>query len=277
MAVYSLTKLQSEKALRKSPTNAACHSPSCARPVCTDLTKPYTLIPLDLIRRGLPVILGDGRGLIDVVYVDDVARAMLQAAESPDAHGEVFNIGHETVTLNEFYAYYSRMLNRPARHLPAAVPRTIMTLAEWVPASFARRLEGLRKGAAFLLQASENTSRFPSSRAVTRLGYAPRVNLTTGMLATEVWARKQHFIGDTTYSLPGRPLRFRPAALAHPENEGDIAQILRIASEAGLTAKAIGPYIRSAPSRRRTAFASCSTDMTASCEPMARRSRLKRE
>ena len=36
-------------------------------------TKPHTKIPVELIRKGLPPIIGDGNGLTDAVYVDDVA------------------------------------------------------------------------------------------------------------------------------------------------------------------------------------------------------------
>jgi FAD/FMN-containing dehydrogenase len=198
-------------------------------------------VPLELIRKGLPVIVGNGQGLLDVIYVDDVARAMVAAAESPQADGEVFNIGHELLTFNEFYAYLGRMLDRPVRHLPAAIPRALMSLAERGPGPVARRLQSARKVASFLLRASENTSRYPSSKAASLLRFSPTQRVAAAMLATEVWARKQEVIGRRTFSLPGYgPLHFRPAALAHPETERDIVQMVGIAVRAEVPAKAIG-------------------------------------
>jgi UDP-glucose 4-epimerase len=48
---------------------------------------------MDRIDRGLaPVIFGDGKQTMDLIYVEDVARAFVIAATS-DAEGEVFNIG----------------------------------------------------------------------------------------------------------------------------------------------------------------------------------------
>ncbi len=48
---------------------------------------------IDRIDRGLaPVIFGDGKQTMDLIYVEDVARAFVIAATS-DAEGEVFNVG----------------------------------------------------------------------------------------------------------------------------------------------------------------------------------------
>jgi nucleoside-diphosphate-sugar epimerase len=45
--------------------------------------------------RGEPIhVYGDGRQERDCLYVHDVVRAIAYAATSPDAPGEVFNLGH---------------------------------------------------------------------------------------------------------------------------------------------------------------------------------------
>ena len=242
MAVYSLTKLQSETAL-KDVARASGLEFTILRPtsVYGPHTKPHTLIPIDMIRKGLPVILGDGRGLLDAVYVDDVARAMMLAAQCPQANGEVFNIGHETVTFNDFHSHYSRMLNRPVRHLSISVPKTIVRLLARVPGKLGARLQRARKGVAFLIRSAENTRRFPSSKATRLLGYVPQFSLSTGMLATELWAKHQRLVGTAPSSLEGYgPLPFRPLAVVHPENEEEIGHIIQLAMKGNLKAKAIG-------------------------------------
>jgi nucleoside-diphosphate-sugar epimerase/FAD/FMN-containing dehydrogenase len=241
MAAYSLTKLQSEQALKEVAQEYGLEY-TILRPTCVygPNIKAYTLIPIKLIGKGLPVIVGDGRGLLDVVYVDDVARALLLAARSPQANGEVFNIGHETVTLNDFYSHYGRMLNRPARHLPVSPVRALLRLLRFIPGT---ALPALRQAAGFLIRMSDNADRFPCTKARTLLGYAPEVNLFAGMLKTELWAKREHLIPRTEYSVdaysPG-PIPFSPLAVVHPLAEDDLVQITRIALTDNITAKAIG-------------------------------------
>ena len=62
-------------------------------------------VPIFIRRRldGKPLtVFGDGRQTRDLIFVEDVARANLIAAEHPDAPGQVFNVctGHETAILD---------------------------------------------------------------------------------------------------------------------------------------------------------------------------------
>jgi len=241
MAVYSLTKLQSENVLREVARETGLEF-TILRPTCVygPSTRSYTLVPMGLIGKGLPVIPGDGRGLLDAVYVDDVAAALVLAAQSPRAAGEVFNIGHETVTQEHFYSHYGRMLNRPARHLPIWILRAIARALPRVAGPRATALHELRRGLAFLIQAAENSRTFPSDKAKGLLRYAPRFSLATGMLKVELWARRSG-LPAPRYSLEGYgSLRFRPTALAHPETEESIAEIVRTARGLDLKVRAIG-------------------------------------
>ena len=240
MAVYGLTKLQSERALDEVAREYRLPF-TILRPTCVygPRVRSYTVIPLGLIQKGMPVILGDGRGLMDVVYVEDLASAVLLAARSPHAVSEVFNIGHETVTLNDFYAYYGAMLNRPVRHMPVSVPQTASGLLSLLPAT--TRTSELRRGAEFLIAMSRNAKAFPSTKAMRLLGYGPEFRLAAAMLKTHLWARREQHLRETHYSLGSYgPLPFRPVAIAHPETEQDIAQIVSAAATDGVTARAIG-------------------------------------
>jgi nucleoside-diphosphate-sugar epimerase len=242
MAVYSLTKLRSENALSEVARESGLEF-TILRPTCVygPHTRSYTSIPLALIRKGVPVILGDGQGLLDAVYVDDVARAMLLAAPSPRANGEVFNIGHQPVTAERFYGHYARMLNRPARHVPLSLLSATMRLLDLVPGRQGMTLPEWRRGAALLLWAARNTRRFPSSKATAVLGYSPQVTLPTGMLQVELWARRQGLVDGTRHSLEGYGLLpFRPIALVRPESEEDIVRIVRTARRGDHRVKAIG-------------------------------------
>jgi L-gulono-1,4-lactone dehydrogenase len=238
--VYALTKLQAERALQEVARESGL-SFTILRPTCVygPRVKSYTVIPLGLINKGMPVILGDGRGVMDAVYVEDLANAVLLAARSPHAAGEIFNIGHETVTLKDFYSYYGAMLNRPVRHLPVPVVETASRLLQLLPAT--ARTSELRRGARFLIATSRNRKPFPSTKAMQLVGYRPEFGLRTGMLKTQLWARAEAHLPDTRYSLGSYgPLPFRPAAIVHPQTEQEIVQVIRTAADSGVTARAIG-------------------------------------
>jgi UDP-glucose 4-epimerase len=63
-------------------------------------------------------IYGDGRQLRDFNYVDDVVHALLLAAASPEADGQVFNLGHRTyISLDDLAALLLRLTGNGERRL----------------------------------------------------------------------------------------------------------------------------------------------------------------
>lgn len=237
IAVYARTKFQSEVVLQQAAVEHGMEY-TILRPTCIygPNTKSYTAVPVELIRKGMPVLIGSGEGLLDAVYVDDVAAALVLAAHAPQAAGEVFNIGHELVTFQEFYAYYGRMLNRPLRRLSIS---TLKRLARVLDAT--SRAKRIRSGLNFLLRSAENTKQFPSTKAERLLGYVPTVTLPIGMLKTEIWAEQQRLIPDTPKSLDFYgPLPFRPAAFAQPAHEDELVRLIQCARDTKVKVKPIG-------------------------------------
>lgn len=108
-----------------------------------------------------PVILGDGRQTRDFVFVDDVARANLLAAEAEVEPGAVFNVGSgRSVTIAELVA--------ELRALFPGVPE-----ASFGPA----RAGDIRYSAGRI------------ERAGQALGYRPETALSDGLATTVEWAR----------------------------------------------------------------------------------------
>lgn len=68
---------------------------------------------VDKLRRGAaPLIFGDGEQTRDFVFVKDVVAANLRAADTPDAAGQVFNIGTGRQTsINQLHAALAQILN----------------------------------------------------------------------------------------------------------------------------------------------------------------------
>ena len=106
-----------------------------------------------------PVILGDGQQRRDLVFIDDIVRANLLAAEREQAVGGIFNIGSgKSITVNEL----------------ARILQTIVQ-TELVPINRPPREGDIRFSEADI------------SGAAQALGYRPRTSIAKGLESTVEW------------------------------------------------------------------------------------------
>jgi UDP-glucose 4-epimerase len=111
--------------------------------------------------RGEPIqVYGDGRQMRDCLYVDDVVRALVLAAVTPDSVGQVFNLGHDDAL---DLAQIARIVS------DAAGGASNVSLAPW-PDALARIDIGSFWG--------------DFSKAKRVLGWEPEVGFAAGMAAT---------------------------------------------------------------------------------------------
>ena len=150
-------------------------------------SRPWTIEPVRLLKAGQLVLPAGGRGLHSPVYVDDLVDGVVRAASVPAAAGRIFTItGARSVTIGDFFAYYSRMLgkDRP-RSVPLPITRGVARLMD-----VAARLRGGRSE--LTPAAVDYTMRrgtYSIARAREVLGYEPAVDLDEGMRRTEAWLR----------------------------------------------------------------------------------------
>ena len=147
----------------------------------------WTLAPVAALRRGLPVVLGDGSSLLDVVYVDDAAAAFAAAGEAPGAAGMALNVVGEAVTAREFFGAYARMLGVPLRRVPAGIARAGAAAAGWATSL----LPGVARFAPETLETLLSRATFDGSAAAAATGYRPSVPLAEGMARTAAWLRAE--------------------------------------------------------------------------------------
>lgn len=113
-----------------------------------------------------PVIYGDGEQSRDFTYIDNVVTANLKAAETTNGVGQVINIANgERVTLNQLLAQIKQLTGRND-----------------VQADY----QEFRKG-------DVRDSLADINRAREFLGYAPEVNLQTGLKLTMDWWKNSRF------------------------------------------------------------------------------------
>jgi nucleoside-diphosphate-sugar epimerase len=120
---------------------------------------------VDCAVNGLPFRMTHGRQRRDLVYVDDVVRAIIAAALQPGINGEVINIGSgRPLPLRDVANLIWRLSESRAPLLVGARPAPAEeTHDTWADISLARRL----------------------------LGWEPQVELEDGLRATIQWAREK--------------------------------------------------------------------------------------
>jgi nucleoside-diphosphate-sugar epimerase len=154
-------------------------------------SRPWTLLPVEEIKRRRFVLPARGRGVFSPVFIDNLVDGIVLAATCPDAAGGVFTLSDGVgVTTAEFFGHYARMLGRPLPTLPTG-PSSALAAAAALGARMARRETEVNVAAARYLARSGTYS---IERARQVLGYAPAVALHDGMARTEAWLRTEGHI-----------------------------------------------------------------------------------
>ena len=152
-------------------------------------SRPWTLIHVQMIKKGLFLLPAHGKGIFRAIYIDDLVNGIILAAEKDESIGQIFILGGEVATNCEtFFGYYYRMLGKGS-------PRTMNTSTAVAIAETGRmifKLLGqpteLGRGAMEMLSKKNAVS---NEKAHHVLGWYPQVDLEEGMRRTEVWLREQ--------------------------------------------------------------------------------------
>ena len=170
---YIATKAASELVARK-------HGATIVKPgdVYGPESQPWAVIPFELIKSGRVALPMKGRGIITLVYVDDLVDCIYRALTLPAGAGGAFTAWDGTpVTAKEFFDRYARMLGKKGvRTAPTALLRPLMRLTPGVDPD----------DLIFLMRRAV----YPNARAREVLGWEPQVTLEEGMARTEKWLRE---------------------------------------------------------------------------------------
>ncbi|MCK5892448.1 MAG: NAD-dependent epimerase/dehydratase family protein [Aeromicrobium sp.] len=151
-------------------------------------SRPWTLLPVELIRRRQFFLPAHGRGIHSPVYVDDLIEGVSRATLRPEAVGHVFTLaGGVGVTTAEFFGHYHRMLGRRPVLLPTPLALAIAAGAA-VPA---RLIDPATEISPVAVRYFCRTGTYSIDKARRLLGYEPQVDLAVGMARTERWLREE--------------------------------------------------------------------------------------
>lgn len=146
----------------------------------------WTINMFNLVKRGLPIIFGDGQGHAHPVYIDNLVEGLILAASRPEAAGQAFNFVDQALPWRDFLGYYGAMCGKRPRRLPLAMARIVLTLVK----PFIGRTESTEALLAFYT----NKAVYPTAKAQQLLGYRPRVSIEEGMAQTEAWLREAGYL-----------------------------------------------------------------------------------
>ncbi|RMG89108.1 MAG: NAD-dependent epimerase/dehydratase family protein [Chloroflexi bacterium] len=155
-------------------------------------SRPWTIVPVEMIKKGLFLLPAHGQGLFRPVYIDDLVRGVMMAAESELGIGQIFILGGEqVVTCEQFFGCYYRMLGKgrpPATNTAVAI--AIAEIGRFIFGLLGRQTE-LGRGAMEMLAKKTTVS---NEKARRLLGWQPEIDLDEGMRRTEVWLRERHLL-----------------------------------------------------------------------------------
>lgn len=125
------------------------------------------------VLKGNPVMLGDGSGNFNPVYIDDVVDAIILCAKHPKAAGEAFNVAAGITTWREFMGHYAKLSGKELKNVPLFMAR-LMAFANKIPGITTPIDQG------FIDMATSDKD-FPNKKAANLLGWEPQVTYEEGM------------------------------------------------------------------------------------------------
>lgn len=144
---------------------------------------------LDLYLKGRwHIRLGNGKGIGNYVYVDDVSDGMILAMEK-GRRGERYLLGGENVSFNEWFAIVNRITGR--RRFLVSVPVPVIVWVSYILLIFAGWKGRVPPFTPDVVRRYRYDWLVSSRKAKTQLGYDP-IPFEEGMKITIKWLNEQH-------------------------------------------------------------------------------------
>jgi nucleoside-diphosphate-sugar epimerase len=229
---YALSKIEAEKIVKQYSQK---YSLPCAiiRPtyVWGPNSPSFTLGPIKLMRENRFVLVNEGKGIANAVYIDNLVDALIDAGVNPAVLNKTIIITDGTgYTWEEFFEYYAGFLNvklntiyyrvKGHRWSSSAAGYFLANKAVSIIDDVLRIGEKLlqhdptivRRGIRYVLTLLKNKIRgkfifdewdlkkftndqqIDITRAKNLLNYYPRINLSEGMAITRQWLRLQNYL-----------------------------------------------------------------------------------
>lgn len=158
-------------------------------------SRPWVLIPLELIKKNQLILPAQGRGIFSPVYIDNLLDGMVAAATHSQAAGQIYNITDGVgVSCREFFAHHWRWAGKRGSIpcLPTRLAQGMTKSGEWMFRHVLRQPTEISSSSLAMLT---RQATYSIAKAQQQLGYCPQVNLAEGIRRTEAWVKDQGLMG----------------------------------------------------------------------------------
>jgi nucleoside-diphosphate-sugar epimerase len=157
-------------------------------------SRPWVLIPLEMMKKRQFLLPAGGRGLFSPVYIDNLLDGMVAAALNPAGSGQIFNITDgQSLPCVEFFTPHWRWAGHRGKPpvLPTAVAKTVTRAGEWLLNDVLKQNTEISAGSLAMMTRQAGYS---IAKAQRLLDYRPAVDLETGLRRTGEWLLQQRLV-----------------------------------------------------------------------------------
>ena len=158
-------------------------------------SRPWAVMPVELIKSRQVVLPAMGRGIHSPVYVDNLVDGVVLAAASDRAVGQVFTIAdpEPRMTMADFFGCYADALGMKLMKAPTRAAQ-VGAAGAWAFGRLTRQedINVHPRGALYFTR----TGMYSSEKARDVLGWEPEVSFDEGMKRTLDWLRSEGYLPD---------------------------------------------------------------------------------
>ncbi len=191
--VYADTKIESEKFVTKFSKEKNLPF-TVIRPGFVFGPRDNKVIPriVDYLKKGKYIFIGSGKNKVNMIYIENLADAIVNASYSEKTLGEVYNITNDSGMTMMDVAYTVADLwgcKRPTKHLAKGIAYTLCNIMEFF-ARLAKAKEPPLLNKTRLKFLTLNLD-FDITKIKRDLGYEPKVDMLEGLKRTKDWMEKE--------------------------------------------------------------------------------------
>ncbi len=144
----------------------------------------WTRRPLELMSSGRMILVNDGEGLIQPIYIDDLAEGILLAAKTGKVGQSYILCGQKSISIREYFSLLANLVGK--KRLPSIPKWLALFMAQsaefWARLVNSKPVFTRQEILATLVRASYN-----GDKARKDLGFIPKTDLTTGVARIKQW------------------------------------------------------------------------------------------
>ena len=147
--------------------------------------------PIALAKAGQMILPNGGKGIFDIVYIDNFVDGMVLVLSSDAAAGQIFNIGDGApVTCKEYFGRVAGWAGGKTRSVPLSIAAPALN----VVGGLQRKIGKPNELGAAAMHLLNRPAGYSIEKARTVLGYEPIVEFDEGMRRCEEWARAEGLV-----------------------------------------------------------------------------------